>query len=261
MQKLKSFAILCLCFSLSAQLAKCQTIALWDFGTTTTGTAPGPIAASTGTGTATLLGSNTATFATGVTGAGWNLTAFPAQGTNSGTGGAQFSASTAGTAGAISLQFDLRMSGTMSRYFQLQATSDGTTFSNVSGGTTQSSLTLNNNVQASMNDTGSILVQAASGSQQFVQGFSYTFAAGSAFENNPNFAFRLVSVFDPTGNNGSNYISSNLGTTAAYSTAGTFRIDNVSIAVVPEPATMIGFSLIGLGFAAYGKKKLAKASK
>jgi hypothetical protein len=154
---------------------------------------------------------------------------------------------------------DLRMSGTVSRFFQLQATSDGSTYSNVSGGVVTGPTVLNNNVAATMSSSGLIQIQSASGGQLFAEGFRYSFATNSLFENNANFGFRLLSVFDPV--DGSNYISSNAGTTAAYATTGTFRLDNIAISGVPEPTSIALLSVAGAaGLAASYRRRKAKKS-
>ena len=250
----------------SVNNSNADVITGWNFNsvipdaTVTTGTT----AASTGSGTASLIGGTTATFATGAgtiggtDNSGWNVTSWAAQGTGSGTRGVQFTGSTAGFTN-ITLDMDLRMSGTVSRFFQLQATSDGTTYSDVSGGVATGPAVLNNNVAATISSSGLIQIQATSGTQQFAEGFRYSFASNSLFENNANFGFRLVAVFDPV--NGSNYISSNVGTPAAYSTAGTFRLDNISISGVPEPTSLALLSVAGFaGLAANYRRRKSKKS-
>jgi hypothetical protein len=253
----------------SVNKSDADVITGWNFNSVVPDAAPatGTTAASVGTGTASLIGGTTATFATGAgtigspDNSGWNVTTWAAQGTGSGTRGVQFTGSTAGFTN-ITLDMDLRMSGTVSRFFQLQATSDGSTYNDVSGGVVTGPTVLNNNVAATMSSSGLIQIQAASGSQAFAEGFRYSFATNSLFENNANFGFRLVAVFDPV--NGSNYISSNAGTVAAYSTAGTFRLDNISIngtSAVPEPTSIALLSVAGFaGLAANYRRRKAKKS-
>jgi hypothetical protein len=113
-----------------------------------------------------------------------------------------------------------------------------------------------------MSSSGLIQIQSASGSQQFAEGLRYSFATNSLLENNANFGFRLLAVFDPV--NGSNYISSFAGTTAAYSTGGTFRLDNIAISgitTVPEPTSIALLSVAGFaGLAASYRRRKAKKS-
>lgn len=214
-----------------------------------------------------MIGGTSGTFATGAgtiggtDNTGWNVTSWAAQGTGSGTRGVQFTGSTAGFTN-ITLDMDLRMSSTVSRFFQLQATSDGSTYGNVSGGVATGPTVLNNNVTATMSSSGLIQIQSSPATQQFAEGFRYSFATNSLFENNANFGFRLLSVFDPV--NGSNYISSNAGTTAAYSVNGTFRLDNIAIngiTAVPEPTSIALLSVAGFaGLAASYRRRKAKKS-
>ncbi len=244
-------------------------ITQWNFNSATpdANTATGTLTPSIGSGSVSLVGSTTSTFASGSPGdpansgtdnSGLNVTTWPAQGTGSGTAGVRYNGATTGYKDIV-LNFDLRMSGTVSRFFQLQVTTDGTTFSNVSGGTAAGPTTLNNNVSASITNGGLISVAAASGSQQFAQGFTYTFPSGSAVEDKANFGFRFVSVFDPV--DGANYISSNAGTTAAYSVNGTFRndvitINGTAIPPVPEPASLAVFA--GAGAISLRRRRVTK---
>jgi len=251
----------------SVNKSNADVITGWNFNSVPpdASTSTGTTAASVGSGTASLIGGTTQTFATGAGGgtdnSAWNVTNFATQSTGSGTRGVQFTGSTAGFTNII-LDMDLRMSGTASRFFQLQATSDGSTYSNVSGGLASGPTALNNNLVANMSSSGLIQIQSASSGQQFAEGFRYRFATNSLFENNANFGFRLLAVFDPV--NGVNYISSNAGTTAAYGTTGTFRLDNISIngtSAVPEPTSIALLSVAGIaGLAANYRRRKAKKS-
>ena len=263
---MRMFLVACLIVG-SVNKSDADVITGWNFNSVppdavlTTGTT----ATSVGSGTASLIGGTTATFATGAGTIGgadnsaWNVTSWAAQGTGSGTRGVQFTGSTAGFTN-IMLDMDLRMSSTVSRFFQLQATSDGSTYSNVSGGVATGPTVLNNNVTATMSSSGLIQIQSSPATQQFAEGFRYTFESNSLFENNANFGFRLLAVFDPV--NGSNYISSNAGTTAAYSVNGTFRLDNIAISgtsAVPEPTSIALLSVAGFaGLAASYRRRKAK---
>lgn len=224
-------------------------IVQWNFNSvppdalTTTGT----ITANVGTGTASLVGGTTSTFAggspsdpasAGTDNSGWNLAAFAPQGTGSGARGAQFTTSTVGFID-IEVLFDMRLSATASRFWQLQYTTDGSTYNNVTsliglaGGPAvpgTNTVTFGNN--------GLISFTTASSSQVFAQTLTYTFFNGNGVENNTNFGLRLVAVFDPV--NGANYISSNAGTTTAYSVNGTLRLDMVTIIPTPGAAALLG---------------------
>jgi hypothetical protein len=248
--------------------ANAQLITRWNFNSTTPDAAvgTGTTTPSTGTGPISLGGGATSTFATGSPGdtgggsdnSGLNLTAWAAQATGNLTRGLQFATSTAGYSDIV-VSLDFRNSATVSRFFQLQVSTDGTTFNNVSGGTTSFGA-VNSNTGTSFSTGGLYINTTASGSQTFVQSISYTFPSGSAVENNPNAAFRWLATFDPSA--GGNYVSSFAGTTSAYSPNGTGRFDMVSISgtAVPEPseyAAMAGAGLVG--FAIWRRRMARKA--
>jgi len=252
--------------------ANAQLITRWNFNSTTpdANVGTGVTTPSTGTGSLSLFGGTTQSFVTGSPGdtggvaagdnSGLNLTAWAAQGTGNLTRGLQFSASTAGYSDIV-VSLDFRNSGTVSRFFQLQVSTDGTTFNNVSGGTASFG-TVNNNTGTSFTSAGLYSNTASSGSQQFVQSITYTFPSGSAVENNPNAAFRWLATFGPSA--GGNYVSSFAGTTSAYSVNGTGRFDMVSVSgtfsAVPEPseyAAMAGAGLVG--FAIWRRRQARKA--
>lgn len=216
-------------------------------GTSTTGS----LAPSIGTGSLNLIGGTTSTFASGsgstdpasTDNTALNTTGYPTQGTGSGTAGVRFNVSTAGFTG-ISISFDLRQSNTASQYFQLQASTNGTTFTNVSGGTA-SILTQGSGNTATFSNTG--LLSSTTTSNNFVQGITYTFAAGSIYENAAAFAFRLVAVFDPaTTGSYTGAGRTTAGVASAYGTTGTVRFDMVTVngtagttpPAVPEPASI-----------------------
>lgn len=218
-------------------------IAQWNFNSTTpdASASTGTTSPSTGSGTLALVGSTTSTFAGGSPGdtssatdnSGLNLAGFPSLSSNSGTAGIQVNVSTLGQPGPVQISFDLRQSPSASRYFQLMASSDGSTFTNVSGGTATFGA-VSNNTNTSFSDTGLYSNTTSTGTQNFVQGITYTFPAGSVYENDPNFAFRIVSVFDPA--SGTSYTGSN----GNYATSGTARFDLVTVAPEPTSACTLG---------------------
>jgi hypothetical protein len=254
-----------LVFSVAAVQA--QLISQWNFNSNPSdaSTGTGSILPSVGAGTASVVGGVNAGFAAGGPGdvaadnSGWSLSGWPAQGVGSGTAGAQFMVSTAGYNQAIRISFDLRQSTTASGVFQLQATVDGVNFVNVAGGTATFGATGNNSGTA-FSASGLFTNTTAASNQGFVQAVTYTFAAGSAYENNPLFGFRLVSVFD-----GGQYDPA--GASASYGAGGTVRLDMVTvsavsaapIAPVPESAAtgaVAGGTLIALaGWRQWSKTK------
>jgi hypothetical protein len=246
-----------LCAATTTVVEAQSTLAQWNFNSTTpdASTTTGVLSPSTGTGAITLVGGVTSTFAAGSPGdtssptdnSALNLTAWQKQSTGSGLSGLQVATSTLGFQ-EITISLDFRQSGTVSRDFQLQVSSDGVNFYNISGGVASFGA-VNNNTGTSFTSAGLFSNNPGSGSQTFVQSISYTLALGDACENDPNFAFRWVAVFDPS--IGTGYLAANKGTTTDYGTSGTGRFDNVSvtgveIAPVPEPTA---FALAGLGLA------------
>jgi hypothetical protein len=185
-------------------------LARWDFNATNTlvVTAPDP---STGAGNASLLNGATATFpsgtfsdpagAPGAANSGWNTTSYPSQGSSNKTAGVQFNVSTLGYQNIL-LAWEQRHSDTASKYTRLQYTTDGNSF--VDGDLI--TMTSTNN-----------------GWVFYVSDLS----ARARVNNNPNFAFRLVSEWEATaiGNNNSNYV----GSVTSYSTGGTIRFDLMSV--------------------------------
>jgi hypothetical protein len=236
----------------SQPVASAQILTQWNFNSAVadTSTATGSLLPSIGSGTASLIGGVNGSFAAGSPrdavpdNTAWSLSGWPAQGTGSGTAGAQFMVSTLGVTGPLQITFDLRQSATVSERFQLQATSDGVNFTDVSGGFGTFG-SVGNNSGTIFNDAGLYINTAAGSNQSFVQSITYAFFAGSAFEDNAQFGFRLVSVFED-----SQYDAA--GATANYGTTGTLRLDMVTVAsgmpAVPEPATTALF----MGGAAMG---------
>jgi len=156
---------------------------------------------------------------------GYQTTNYPAQGTGNLTAGIVFNTPTTGYMN-ITVQFDVRWSNTASKYLRFQYTTDGITWIN-----------------------GPQLV-AGGGDQWCSQGpgagsrFLVDFTGNTAVDNNPNFAFRILAEFGPSGQ----YEAAR--STSTYSTSGTLRYDLVEVRgeVVPEPASMLalGAGLAGL---------------
>jgi hypothetical protein len=205
-------AFAAMAFQVSAQ----EVITSWNFDDDT-------LDPQVGAGTINLLGGVTGTFAAGATGLpdkGLNTTIYPAQSLNSGTSGIEIAVSTAEKSN-IGITFQHRASGTASRFAQFEYSIDGTNWI-VFG---------NNNGGLSPQDT--------------FYDFAVDLTSCTACNNNPNFKFKIVSIFSPVAFNqnatlsyGANeaYMRSNAqaqftepGTgTGNYSAGGTWRFDNVT---------------------------------
>jgi hypothetical protein len=161
----KNYSLLILALLINSIISSAQTsFAGWNFNTSS-------LSPSSGTGTLTFVGGcGSPTY---VNNAGTQALAFadfPLVNAASGTAGIQFSSSTVGYAG-ISVTFDTYGHNQSSRWQQYQYTIDGTNWlilGNNNGGLTSSFLPVTLNFPATC-------------------------------DNNPNFAFRVVSIFNPSG--------------------------------------------------------------
>jgi hypothetical protein len=146
-----------------------QVITNWNFNDET-------LEPSTGEGTAVNIGDNTFTFASGAGNfgnpdRGWNTSNYPAQESGSGTAGVQFDVSTAGHENIVVNYFH-RNSGTASRYVRFQYTANGSDW-----------VTFDEFPNGPPHDT-------------FYER-TFDLSGIPALNDNPNFAFRIVSIFSP----------------------------------------------------------------
>ncbi|HAN47027.1 MAG TPA: hypothetical protein DCQ32_10840 [Cyanobacteria bacterium UBA8156] len=193
----------------------------WNFNSSPSdnNTSTGITTPSTGTGTASLVGGTTATFGSGdvsggssdpTTGddSGWNISTFPAQGASPKTAGVQFIVPTTGFQN-ITVSFDQRHSNTAANTVVFQYSTNGTSFTDFATFTATTGDTWNNNRTANLSTI-------------------------SAVNNNPNFAFRIVSDFAPST---TAYAPSN--PTSNYGPTSTWRFDMVTVSgnVVAGPPT------------------------
>jgi uncharacterized repeat protein (TIGR01451 family) len=139
----------------------------------------------------------------------WGTDIYPAQGTLNTNAGVQFSVSTLG-AKDITVSYDVRGSGTASKYHRLQFTTNGTVW---------------------INYPASSSVIASGTSASIYTSFNYNLTGFSGVANNPNFGIRMVSEFESTASygatNDAQYVA--VGTTASYGTSGSLSYDLVTI--------------------------------
>jgi hypothetical protein len=190
----------------------------------------------------------------------------PNAGEPSGDRSVTWATSTAGTTD-IKLTWDMVAGYRTSRYYQISAATDGTTFVPVSGGIGAGSATPGVGF-ATVNSVGLITVMLDDGFEpdpsldpvvpiDYLFDLSYAFPSGSAYENNPNFAVQIAAVHAP---GGSDFVSSFAGTTSADAVSGyarsggnDTRYDLVRISGIPEP-TSIGLAVCGLALMYIGRR-------
>ena len=153
----------------------------------------------------------------GAANCGWNTTSYPPQGTSNKTAGVQFNTSTLGYQNIL-LAWEQKHSATASKYTRLQYTTDGSTFVD-----------------------GDLITMT---STRTATGYSFTsdLSGIPSVNNNPNFAFRVVSEWESTaiGTTNSNYD----GSSTAYSTGGTVRFDLMSVYGNPYSAPTMASTTI-----------------
>lgn len=195
--------------------AQADVLTQWSFNNNN-------LLATTGAGTASLVGGTTGSFASGAgssdtNGRAWNTTSYAAQGTGDKTRGVQFSISTLGFED-ISFSYDSKHSGSASANELIQYSTDGLSFTD--------------------------LVVFKSLDTNFANGRLVDLSNIAAVNNQANLSIRIVSTFAPGGN-------VYAGTTSTYGTSGTMRFDQVTfngtaVSAVPEPTTY-AMLLAGLG--------------
>ena len=188
-----------------------QTISQWNFDNPTPATAMLP---TIGSGTFQTIGGvidNLSTAGlmpagnpTAVGNLGYSIKTFPVSATASGTAGFQFNVSTVGYTSPISISFDPRGSNTSSRFQQYEYS--------INGGTTWTVVSNN----------GGVLTNT------FTATPMVTIELPLNASNKSGFAFRIVSIFNPSGTDYS-AVGYAATTPSNYSAAGAWRIDNFTV--------------------------------
>lgn len=166
------------------------------------------------------------TYPSSVQGSAINTTNYPDNGVGSGTAGVRFLASTVGKTGII-ISLVMRHSNSSSRFVQIQYTTDGVNFQPIDLTPSNCSAALvwggGQNPANSVIDYDNNVFAALSGANAWFRRI-VDLTSIPEVNNNPNFGFRVVSVFAPNTNA---YTSSTTG--EGYATDGTLRFDSVFI--------------------------------
>lgn len=194
-------------------------VAFWNFNSNPTDAAPstGTTIPVTGTGSLTLIGGATNTYAAGnptdpetADNSGLQTTNYPAQGLGSKTAGIQWNVSTIGF-NNLQLDFYQRLSNTAANTWVLQYTLDHTGAS--TGGTV-----------VWTDATTYTFTPQPTGTGDMWYNRTFNFSSISGLNNNATAGFRFVSAFDPTTGQ---YLAAR--STSTYGTAGTCRFDLIRI--------------------------------
>jgi len=214
---------------LIASVAQGAIVAQWNFNGGSTTTVPGGSSAPTpsvGAGVASLSGSATATFASGISQGGssdpvitspnnfgWNTSTYGAISSAELVNGPRFNVSTVGLTD-VKVSFDLRFSNTSSRHGALQYTTDGAAWTTARFFSTTAGDTWVNNI-------------------------TFDFTSIPVVNNNSAFGIRMVNAHEltATGTGAAAFVAAS--TTATYGTGGTWRFDMVTVDAIPEPSTAL----------------------
>ena len=201
-------------------------ITKWDFNSAN-------LQPSVGTGSISLIGGTTATFAGGFDdeNVGWRTANYPTQGQNPQSAGIQMQVSTAGKTG-ITLSYAVRHGIESANTQSVLWSTDNSTFQQAQVFT---------------------FAPAASGTGDTWYTRSVTLPAGA--NNQGNLYVRIVSDFTP---GLGSYTASQLG--SIYNGSGPWRFDDVSFSAVPEPATSAAVAAAGLLAFAFLRRRMTTGS-
>lgn len=159
--------------------------------------------------------------------------------------------------GTPTIMWDVLSGYRTSRYYQIFGTTNGTDYNPVPTGTGSSGS--NAFGSWSVSNDGLITIETVDGlidmgdGMGYMTDLSYSFPAGSAYDDNPDFGFRIAAVWAP---GGADFVSSFAGTDATDTVAGYIRNTSLGgsqnrydlvrvIGTVPEP-TSLGLATLGL---------------
>lgn len=174
------------------------------------------------------------------------------------TQGAQFSFNTTGFQNLV-FSYDYFSTNQGVRDQAIQFTADGgATWQTVGATSVGAGGILGVNVAK---NTGG-LVYNISTPNDFINGITVDFGVLGihSVDNNPNFAVRIVSIYDPTfAPAGTTYTSATIANGAYNNNSGNWRYDNISLVSVPEPASVVMscFGLVGLLFHGWRRRRAA----
>ncbi len=224
-----------------SSFANAAIVAQWNFNSSTDDASPGTGLAtpSTGMGSLSTIGGVTnPSFNSGAgssdpnvtDNSGYQTTTYPAAGQENKTAGIQVNTSTVGLSDIV-ITWDQRHSNTSANTVRFQYTIDASAPTPLWVDGQQFTFT-----------------PAATGTgDTWYIGRTADLSAVPAVNNNANFAFRVVTEFDPiTGD----YLASR--STSNYSGGGTLRFDMITVNAIPEPASAL---LGGLGLLALLRRR------
>jgi hypothetical protein len=228
---LRSLAAIGLSWGFAAGAAHADILADWTFETTQPTTA-GPFAPDIGSGAASGHHASTSTYSSPA----GNGSAHSFSSNTWAVGDYyQFSTSTVGDS-SISLAFDQTSSSTGPKDFELEYSTNGTTFTNIS--------------QYAVLSNGSPNAAWTASSNNPAYTFTNSLSSISALDNQANVYFRLVDL-DTTSAGG-----------GTVGTAGTDRVDNVVISGIAAPVPLpAGLWLFGSGLAGLAAAKRRRSGE
>jgi hypothetical protein len=211
--------LLAACFIvITFHFARADIVAQWNFNSLTPDGIPGTgtTVPSVGTGTASLVGGVSGGFSAGSTNdpasstddSGWQTSDYPAKETGNKTAGVQFNVSTVGYSNIV-VRWDHRVTSTASKYYRLQYSTNGSSFTDFA--------------------TPVIMQAGLSSPSSYYEAQTNSLANIPAVNNNPNFAFRMVSEFEQSaiGYGTNDYVTVSNSTYSPLN--GNVRFDYVTI--------------------------------